>query len=318
MATVSKTLGLVGTGIRRESLLVLLVLAAAMAILAPNFLSLGNLINVLLATAVIGVLAIGVTFVLTGGGLDLSVGSVMAVAGVAMGVAYQSGLPWPLALSTGLAFGAFLGWCNAAVIVRSGVPPFIVTLGMLSVARGLALLLSDGRPIYGLSQEILFLGQGRVLGIPTPVWIFLLTTILGQFLISRTRFGYHTLALGDNETAARVVGIAIEALKARLYTLAGVMAALGGILFAARVNAADPTAGIGYELLAITAAVIGGTNLFGGRGTVVGTFIGALIMGVLQNGLNLMAVQPFYQQIAIGAVLVLAVWLDRMQSRNQT
>jgi len=318
MAAASKRLRLVGTGIRRESLLVLLLLAAVMAIFAPNFLSLGNLINVLLATAVIGVLAIGVTFVLAGGGLDLSVGSIMAVAGVAMGLASQSGLPWPVALSTGLAVGAFLGWCNAVFIVRSGVPPFIVTLGMLSVARGLALLISDGRPIYGLPQEIVFLGQGRVLGIPAPVWIFLLTTILGQFLISRTRFGYHTLALGDNETAARVAGIAIEAMKARLYTLSGVMAALGGLLFAARVNAADPTAGIGYELLAITAAVIGGTNLFGGRGTVVGTFIGALIMGVLQNGLNLMAVQPFYQQIAIGVILVLAVWLDRVQSRERT
>jgi ribose transport system permease protein len=284
MAAASRRLRLVGTGIRRESLLVLLLLAAVMAIFAPNFMSLGNLINVLLATAVIGVLAIGVTFVLAGGGLDLSVGSIMAVAGVAMGLASQSGLPWPVALSTGLAVGAFLGWC----------------------------------PIYGLPQEIVFLGQGRVLGIPAPVWIFLLTTILGQFLISRTRFGYHTLALGDNETAARVAGIAIEAMKARLYTLSGVMAALGGLLFAARVNAADPTAGIGYELLAITAAVIGGTNLFGGRGTVVGTFIGALIMGVLQNGLNLMAVQPFYQQIAIGVILVLAVWLDRVQSRERT
>jgi len=304
--------------IRLESLLVLLLLGLTMAILAPNFLSWGNLINILLATSVIGVLAVCVTFVLSGGGLDLSVGSLMAVAGVTMALSGQLGLPWPLALIAGLLMGGFLGLINGLLVIRSGVPPFIVTLGMLSAARGVALLISDGKPIYGLPEAILYMGQGRLWGVPVPVWIFLAVVLLGQWVLSSTRFGYHTLALGDNELAARVAGVAIEGLKLKLYALCGALAALGGILFAARVNAADPTAGVGYELLAITAAVIGGTDLFGGRGTVLGSFVGAMVMGVLQNGLNLMAVPPFYQQIAIGVILVAAVWMDRVRAERRT
>lgn len=302
------------SGVRVESLLVLLLLVAVMAVLAPNFLSLGNLVNILLATSVIGVLAVGITFILSGGGLDLSVGSLMAVAGVAMALTAQAGLPWPLALTAGLVSGGLLGLLNGLVVIRSGVPPFIVTLGMLSTARGMALLISDGRPIYGLPEALLYLGQGRFWGVPVPVWLFLAVVLLGHWVLSSTRFGYHSLALGDNEQAARVAGVAVESLKLRLYALCGVLAALGGIIFAARVNAADPTAGVGYELLAITAAVIGGTDLFGGRGTVMGSFIGALVMGVLQNGLNLMAVPPFYQQVAIGVILVAAVWVDRLRA----
>lgn len=306
------------SGVRLESLLVLFLLGAVMSILAPNFLSLGNLVNILLATSVIGVLAVGITFVLSGGGLDLSVGSLMAVAGVAMALTAQAGLPWSLALTAGLLAGGLLGLINGLVVVRSGVPPFIVTLGMLSAARGLALLISDGRPIYGLPEAILYLGQGRLWGVPVPVWLFLGVVLLGQWVLSSTRFGYHTLALGDNELAARVAGVGVEGLKLRLYALCGLLASLGGILFAARVNAADPTAGVGYELLAITAAVIGGTDLFGGRGTVTGSFVGAMVMGVLQNGLNLMAVPPFYQQIAIGVILVAAVWVDRLRASRRS
>jgi len=304
--------------VRLESVLVLFGLAMAMAILAPNFLSLSNFLNILLATAVIGVLAIAATFVLCSAGLDLSLGSVLAVAGVASGVlCVNLGLPWFLGLLGGLLAGGLLGAVNGLLVARAGIPAFIVTLGMLSVARGLALIIADGKPVYGLPNAITFLGQGRFLGVPMPVWILLVLVVVFHLVLSRTRFGRYTLVIGDNEMAARVTGIDVPAHKIRLYVLSGALAGLAGLLFAARVNAADPTAGVSYELSAITAAVIGGTNLFGGRGTVVGTLIGALIMGILQNGLNLMAVPSFYQQVAIGAILVLAVWLDRVRDRRR-
>lgn len=304
--------------VRLESVLVLVGLALAMALLAPNFLSLSNFLNILLATSVIGVLAIAATFVLCAAGLDLSLGSVLAVAGVTSGVlCVNLGLPWPLGLLGGLLAGGLLGLVNGLLVARAGIPAFIVTLGMLSVARGLALIIADGKPVYGLPSAITFLGQGRFLGIPMPVWVFLLLIIIFHLILSRTRFGRYTLVIGDNEMAARVTGIDVSNHKIRLYMLSGALAGLAGLLFAARVNAADPTAGVSYELSAITAAVIGGTNLFGGRGTVIGTLIGALIMGVLQNGLNLMAVPSFYQQVAIGAILVLAVWLDRARDRRR-
>ncbi|GEM87505.1 ABC transporter permease [Meiothermus granaticius] len=304
--------------VRLESVLVLVGLALAMALLAPNFLSLSNFLNILLATSVIGVLAIAATFVLCAAGLDLSLGSVLAVAGVTSGVlCVNLGLPWPLGLLGGLLAGGLLGLVNGLLVARAGIPAFIVTLGMLSVARGLALIIADGKPVYGLPLAITFLGQGRFLGIPMPVWVFLFLVIIFHLILSRTRFGRYTLVIGDNEMAARVTGIDVSKHKIRLYMLSGALAGLAGLLFAARVNAADPTAGVSYELSAITAAVIGGTNLFGGRGTVIGTLIGALIMGVLQNGLNLMAVPSFYQQVAIGAILVLAVWLDRARDRRR-
>ena len=302
-----------GLNVRLESVLVLFGLAMAMAVLAPNFLSLSNFLNILLATAVIGVLAIAATFVLCAAGLDLSLGSVLAVAGV---LCVNLGLPWFLGLLGGLLAGGLLGMVNGLLVARAGIPAFIVTLGMLSVARGLALIIAEGKPVYGLPNEITFLGQGRFLGVPMPVWIFLALIAVFQLILSRTRFGRYTLVIGDNEMAARVTGIDVPAHKIRLYVLSGALAGLAGLLFAARVNAADPTAGVSYELSAITAAVIGGTNLFGGRGTVVGTLIGALIMGILQNGLNLMAVPSFYQQVAIGTILVLAVWLDRGRDRR--
>ncbi len=185
---------------------------------------------------------------------------------------------------------------------------------MLGVARGLALVITNGLPIYGLPDPIVFLGQGRPFGVPTPVIILLLTALVAHVLLAHTRFGLYAQVIGDNEAAARAMGVRVDRHKIYLYMLSGGLAGLAGLLFAARVNAGDPTAGLNYELTAVTATIIGGTNLFGGRGSVVGTLIGALVMGVLQNGLNLLAVPSFYQQIAIGAVLVLAVWLDRVNS----
>lgn len=305
--------------IRLESLVVLLVLVATMALLSPFFLSVSNFMNILLATSTIGVLAIAATFVLSSGGLDLSLGSVLGLSGVVgAAVAVKFGMPTPVAVLATIGAGAFAGFVNGLIITRGLVPAFIVTLGMLGIARGLALVLSDGRVIYGLPQAMVYLGQGRPFGIPMPVILFVVTAVVMHVVLAYTRYGRHTLAIGDNENAARTAGINVERHRLSLYTLSGGLAGLAGLLFATRINSGDPTAGITYELTAITAAIIGGTNLFGGRGSILGTMIGALIMGVLQNGLNLLAVQSYYQQMAIGSVLILAVFIDQWQVRKES
>ncbi len=298
---------------RIESLAVLILLCVAMSVLSPYFLSLSNFFNILLATSVIGVLAIGATFVISSAGLDLSLGSVMGFAGIVGALAMERvGLPWYFGIAGCLLAGMFAGLVNGVLVTRGRIPAFIVTLGMLGLARGAGLVLSDGKPIYGLPEVFVFLGQGRPLGVPMPAIIFILTALVAHYVLAYTRFGRYTLVIGDNEAAARAMGVRVERQRVKLYVLSGLMAGIAGLLFSARVNAGDPTAGLNYELTAITAAIIGGTNLFGGRGSILGTLIGALIMGVLQNGLNLLAVQAYYQQMAIGAVLIFAVWLDQM------
>ncbi len=305
--------------VRLESLAVLALLVLALSILSPYFLSVSNFLNILLATSVIGVLAYGATFVIAAAGIDLSLGSVLGLSGVVGALAMNAlDLPWPLGIIACLATGAACGAINGFLNARAGIPAFIVTLGMLGVARGLGLVLTNGLPVYGLDPAVVYLGQGRPAGIPTPVIVFLLAGAVSHFILGYTRFGRYALVIGDNEGAARAMGVRVERQRILLYVLSGTMAGLAGLLFMARTNAGDPTAGISYELTAITAAILGGTNLFGGRATIVGTLIGALIMGVLQNGLNLLAVSSFYQQMAIGAVLVLAVWLDRInRARGQ-
>ena len=305
--------------VRLESIVVLVGLAVIMSILSPFFLSVSNFMNILLATSTIGILAIAATFVLSSGGLDLSIGSVLGLSGVVgASVAVNLGMPTPIAVFATIGAGALAGLVNGWVITRGFVPAFIVTLGMLGIARGLALVISDGRVIYGLPDWMLFLGQGRPFGIPMPVIILIVVAIIMHIVLAYTRFGRHTLAIGDNENAALTAGINVDLHRLTLYTLSGGLAGLAGLLFATRINSGDPTAGISYELTAITAAIIGGTNLFGGRGSILGTIVGALIMGVLQNGLNLLAVQSYYQQMAIGAVLILAVFIDQLQQRQET
>ena len=303
--------------IRLESLYVLGLLIITMSLLSPYFLSISNFLNILLATSVIGILAIGSTFVISSAGLDLSVGSVMGLAGVAGAVVMnQLGLNWVFGILACIIAGGIAGFFNGQLVTRAKIPAFIVTLGMLGVARGTALLLCDGKPIYGLSNEFLFLGQGRPFGIPFPVVIFIVVALITHYILASTKFGKHTLVIGDNQIAAVAMGININRHKVQLYALSGGLAGLAGMIFTSRVNAGAPTAGLNYELTAITAAIIGGTNLFGGKGSIIGTFIGALIMGVLQNGLNLLAVQSYYQRMAIGAVLILAVWFDQINRQK--
>jgi ribose/xylose/arabinose/galactoside ABC-type transport system permease subunit len=302
------------TAFRVESLLVLAVLVAVMTVTAwPYFLTVSNALNILLATSTLGVLAIGMTFVISSAGIDLSVGSLMAFAGVVGCLAVNHlDAPWPVGILACVTAGALAGAANGFLVAKAAIPPFIVTLGMLGVARGVALVLTNGVPVYGLPAPIVYLGQGRPWGVPAPVILLLATALVAHIVLIHTRFGLYAQVIGDNEGAARAMGVRVELMKAIIYALSGGLAGFAGLIFSARVNAGDPTAGISYELTAVTATIIGGTNLFGGRGSIVGTVIGALIMGVLQNGLNLMGVSSYYQQIAIGAVLVFAVWLDRL------
>jgi ribose transport system permease protein len=303
--------------VRLESIVVLLGLAAIMAVSSPYFLTIGNILNILLATSTIGILAIGATFVICSGGIDLSLGSVMGLSGVAgASLAVNWSAPASLAIVACLVAGTLAGLVNGILITRALMPPFIVTLGMLGVARGLALVIANGRVFYGLPDRLTYIGQGRPFGLPMPVIILLVTALVCHCILAYSRFGRHTLAMGDNEGATRAAGINVDRQRLILYSLSGGLAGLAGLVFAARINSGDPTAGNSYELTAITAAIIGGTNLFGGRGSILGTIIGALIMGVLQNGLNLLAVQAYYQQMAIGGVLILAVFLDQYQARK--
>ena len=305
--------------IRLESLVVLVVLCVSLAILSPFFFSVSNFLNIFLATSTIGVLAIAATVILSSNGLDLSLGSVMGLSGIAGAyLVVILGLPWPFAIIGALGAGALAGAINGFLITKTRMPAFIVTLGMLGIARGFALIFApNGGAIYGLPAPVVFLGQGRPLGIPTPVIILAVTAFVIHYMLSYSPLGRHTLAMGDSEAAARATGIPVEKLRWKLYTLSGFLAGLAGLIYMARVNAGDPTAGINYELTAITAAIIGGTSLFGGKGSILGTMVGALIMGVLQNGLNLLGVPSFWQQVAIGVVLILAVYIDQLQAGKE-
>jgi ribose transport system permease protein len=303
---------------RLESLAVLVLLGAVTSVLTPYFLSLGNILNIFLATSVIGIIALGSTFVISMAAIDLSVGSLLAVSAVFGALMIKPlGLPWPSAVIVSVVTGGLFGLVNGLLVTRARIPSFIVTLGMLGIARGLAYILTNGRAIYDLPDPLVFLGQGRILGIPMPVIIFLALAVVAHMVLLHTRFGCHTLFIGDNITAARVAGLRIGRHQVQVFALSGGLAGLAGLVQMGRINAADPSAGLLIELTAITAAIIGGTNLFGGRGTIIGTLIGALIMGVIQNGLNLMAVQSFYQQVVIGAVLIGAVWLDRLRASGR-
>ena len=303
---------------RREfgTLAGLLVLCLVLWIATPHFLSTTNLLNVVEQSTLIGIIAVGMTFVILTAGIDLSVGSIVALSGVAMGTAFRAGLPIFGAALTGLAVGLACGLANGALITMGRLPPFIATLGMMSIARGGALMLSDGRPISGYPDGFRALATGDLLGIPVPVLVMLVIYGIAHFVLSRATLGRYTYAIGGNEEAAELSGIRVRAYKSAVYGIAGLLSAVTSILLVARLDSAQPIAGIMYELDAIAAVVIGGTSLLGGSGSVIGTLIGALIMGVLRNGLNLLDVSSYLQQVAIGGVIIVAVLLDMALRRR--
>lgn len=303
---------------RNKPLVGLIVLMAVVAILSPSFLTVDNLLNILRQTSINAVIAVGMTYVILSGGIDLSVGSVLAFCGAVCAWLVAGDMSIWLAIPISLLLGAGLGAVNGVVIGTGGVQPFVATLVAMTMLRGATLVFTDGRPITtgtGAAADAFWsVGGGYLLGIPVPVVIAGVVFAVCGLVLTRTRFGRYTYAVGGNEVVARLSGIRVNLEKTTIYALSGLLAALAGVILTARLESAQPTAGAGYELDAIAAVVVGGTSLSGGKGTLFGTLVGALIIGVLNNALNLMDVSSYYQMIAKGAVILLAVLADSRKS----
>ncbi len=297
---------------RRYGMVVAFVLLmGVLSFLSDSFLTLTNLLNVARQVSINAVLAAGMTFVILTGGIDLSVGSVLAIAGAIMAGALSTGRPLLAGIAGGLAVGGVLGLINGLVITRGKVQPFIATLAMLTIGRGLTLVYTDGRPITGLPDAFVWLGAGEVLRLPVPVLIMAAVFLASFVILTQTVPGRYVYAIGGNEEAARLSGVNVALYKTLVYVVSGVLSAASAVILTARLNSAQPTAGSGYELDAIAAVVLGGTTLAGGEGSIGGTLLGAIIIGVINNGLNLLNVSSFYQLVVKGIVILLAVLLDR-------
>jgi ribose transport system permease protein len=299
----------------------LLLLVITFYIICPPFRTINNVITVALQTSIISYMGIGVTFVIITGGIDLGIGSVLAFSGVVTGLTMNAGLPSPLAVLIGLLVGVVCGLFNGFVITKMKLPPFIATLGMMMIARGAGLYITNAAPLTVTDPFFDLLGgtlpiKGLEIPIPVPVIIMLLVALIFSFILRKTRLGRYAYAIGSNEEAARLSGLNITRTKYMLYAICGLLSALTGIVLASRLSSAQATAGQSYELDAISAAVIGGTSLMGGVGTIMGTMIGAFIIQVLRNGLNMMGVSSFIQQMTIGGVLIIAVYIDQLRNKK--
>ncbi len=313
--------------VKFQSVIALLLMCVVLSFLSDRFLTGENAWNVMRQISVNLIISVGMTLVILTGGIDLSVGSVLALAGAVTAGMLQFGAEFTDmnlyigftllgALLGGTLSGAVLGWFNGFMITRFKVPPFVATLAMLTIARGLTMLLTGGFPITGLGEQMAFIGTGWFLGIPMPVWISAVIVAGAVLLTNRTKLGRHIYAIGGNETAARLSGLKIKRVKVIVYSIAGAMAGLGGIIVTSRLDSAQPNAGAGFELDSIAAVVIGGTSLSGGKGTILGTVQGALIIGILNNGLVLLNVSPFWQQVIKGLVILLAVVIEKLSSKG--
>jgi ribose transport system permease protein len=300
---------------RNKSLIGLIILVAAVATASPNFLEVGNLLNMLRQTSINGVMAMGMTFVILTGGIDLSVGAVLALSGAIAASLIAGGYGLAVAVPVALLVGAGLGGLSGLAITFGAVQPFIATLVSMTVLRGAVLVFTNGTPIdcsaAAYSAAFSALGQGYVVGVPVPVIIAAVVFAACWVTLTQTRFGRYVYAIGGNQTVTWLSGVNVTTMKIAVYAVSGLLAALAGIILTARLENAQPQAGLGYELDAIAAAVVGGTSLAGGIGTIFGTLVGALIIGVLNNALNLLDVSSYYQMIAKGAVILLAVLVDR-------
>jgi ribose transport system permease protein len=297
-------------------LVVLVVLVAAMTLATPHFLTTGNLLNVLRQVSINSVIACGMTMIIITGGIDLSVGSLVAMASCLAMLAIGATDSDLLGLLVSIAVGATAGAFNGALIAWARVPPFIMTLATLTIFSGIALISTGGAPIIRFTGDFRWVGQGLIYGIPVPVVIMLLIAALTHIVLSRTAFGAAVYAVGGNEEAARLSGIAVRKIKFLVYVIGGALTGLAAMILMGRLSSAQPNMGQGFELDAIAAVVLGGTSLMGGRGTVWGTLIGALVIGILNNGFNLLAIDPYFQLVAKGAIILLAVLIDDRVRRH--
>jgi len=311
-----------------QSLIALIILCLVISLLSDKFLTAANAWNVMRQISVNICISVGMTLVVLTAGIDLSIGSVLALCGAITAGLLKNGIEIPSsnlyigftilgAIVAGLLVGSLLGWFNGWTITRFKVPPFVATLAMLTIARGLTMLWTKGFPITGLGENFAHLGTGWLLGIPLPVWISGVIVFIAVVITNKTKLGRYIYAIGGNESAATLSGINIKKIKMTVYTIAGALAGVGGLLVTSRLDAAQPNAGTGYELDSIAAVVIGGTSLSGGRGSVLGTVLGAIIIGVLNNGLVLLNVSPFWQQVVKGFVILTAVVIDKANSKNE-
>ena len=297
---------------------VLLLLAVTASLISDAFLNPFNLVNVLRQVALYGIVSIGLTFVILTAGIDLSVGSIVAVVSVVTATLLNAGWAVPMVMLAGLGLGLLFGLVNGLGITLVRIPPFIMTLGTMVMLRGLALTLADGRPIdvSTAAADFSWIGRGSAFGLPVAVWIFLLVALLALFVLRFTPFGRNVYAVGSNAEAAHLSGINVERTIVGVYALSGFLAALTALIFVSRLTVGEPTAGTGLELEAIAIAVIGGTSLFGGQGGIVGTAIGAAILAILANIMNLVGISPFTQQIVKGAIIIIAVSMEVFRRRR--
>lgn len=310
-----------------KPLFALLIMVIVMTFLSDNFATSDNFFNVMRQVSVNLCISVGMTLVILTGGIDLSVGSILALSGAVAAGLMKNGMVmegsglfvgftfWGCVL-VALLIGAALGAFNGLMITRFKLPPFVATLGMLTIARGLTMLYTNGFPITGLGKSFSFLGTGWFAGVPMPVWIALIVVLVFAFYMKKTRTGRYIFAIGGNEKASLLSGIKVSKVLLLVYTLAGILSAVAGLLVTARLDSAQPNAGGGYELDAIAAVVIGGTSMSGGKGSIAGTVVGALIIGVLNNGLVLLNVSPFWQQVIKGFVIIGAVVLDKYSTKK--
>lgn len=311
-----------------QPLIALFILCLIIGFLSDKFFTISNFWNVLRQISVNICISVGMTLVVLMAGIDLSVGSVLALCGAVTAGLFKMGIELPSqniyigftllgAALAGVLTGALLGFFNGFVITRFKVPSFVATLAMLTVARGLTMLWTKGFPISGLGEQFAYLGTGWFVGVPVPVWISAVVVAVAILISDKTKLGRYIYAIGGNENASLLSGINITKVKITVYTIAGVLAAVGGLMVTSRLDSAQPNAGTGYELDSIAAVVIGGTSLSGGKGSIWGTVLGAIIIGVLNNGLVLLNVSPFWQQVVKGFVILLAVIIDKANSKNE-
>jgi len=303
---------------RKYGLIAILLAAfVILSLVSDTFLTVTNLMNVLRQVSINGILAVGMTFIILTAGIDLSIGSLMAVAAViATSIVSHDPGAVGLALLAGVAASGFLGGVSGTMSAKLNVAPFVATLAMMTIARGIALIYTNGRPIVVSSDPFKFLGQGYIGPLPVPVIIFVAVTAIMAIVLYKTKFGRYVYAIGGNENASKISGIRVGRVKIWVYVINGFLAGLAGILLSSRISSGQPNSGMGYELDAIAAVVIGGTSLFGGRGSLLGTIVGVLIIGIINNGLNLLDVSSYWQQIIKGLIIAGAVILDQRAKRN--